>query len=103
MVPINTLFLLAVLAGLVFLQIFLSKSESRWPGLLLPAIFMLFSLIAVFGVMAYDSVWQTIGLVLSVFLLNNIPTAVFLTIYFVLRGKRKKRDELEKMNRQELE
>ncbi len=103
MVPINTLFLLAVLVGLVFLQIFLSKQESRWPGLLLPAIFMLFSLIAVFGVMAYDSVWQTIGLVLSVFLLYNIPTAVFLTIYFVLRGKRKKRDELEKMNRQELE
>ncbi len=30
------LFLLVLLAGGVFLQIFLSRRESRWPGLVLP-------------------------------------------------------------------
>ena len=36
--PVNTLIALAFLVGLVFLQIFLSKRESKWPGLILPII-----------------------------------------------------------------
>lgn len=35
---VNTLIALAFLVGIVFLQIFLSKKESKWPGLILPII-----------------------------------------------------------------
>ena len=38
-------FLLVLLAGGVFLQIFLSKRESRWPGLVLPLLAFLQSLL----------------------------------------------------------
>jgi hypothetical protein len=37
--------LLAVCAGVIALQIFLSKAESRWPGLILPAISLFISLL----------------------------------------------------------
>ena len=38
--------LLIFMVGAVLLQIFLSRRESRWPGLVLPGICVLFSLIA---------------------------------------------------------
>ena len=36
--PFRILILLLVLVGSIFLQIFLSKRESRWPGLILPGL-----------------------------------------------------------------
>ena len=42
--PIHTLILLALLVGIVLLQIFLSRRKSRWPGLVLPSLTFLFSL-----------------------------------------------------------
>ena len=49
------LFPLAFFVGMVFLQIFLSKQESRWPGLILPVISLLISLIPVLGFAVYES------------------------------------------------
>ena len=46
------LFLLVFLIGGVFLQIFLSKRESRWPGLVLPLLTFLQSLLLVLNVVA---------------------------------------------------
>jgi len=46
-------FLVAVLAGAVFLQIYLSKRESKWPGLILPAITFAISLLAIMGMAVY--------------------------------------------------
>jgi hypothetical protein len=40
---------------------------------------------------------------LPVFLMSNIPTLLFLAIYFACREKRKLRKELDKMNVQDLE
>ena len=39
------LFLLAILAGIIWLQIFLSKKENKWPGLVMPIISFLFGLL----------------------------------------------------------
>ena len=44
-VIVSLLFLLVFLIGGVFLQIFLSKRESRWPGLVLPLLAFLQSLL----------------------------------------------------------
>ena len=45
-------FLLALLAGMVFLQIYLSKREGKWPGLILPIITLLISLLVIAGMAA---------------------------------------------------
>ena len=55
---------LLLLVGGVLLQIFLSKRESRWPGLVLPLLAFLQSLLLPLNVMDTGSVSQNILLVL---------------------------------------
>ena len=89
--------LLGLLVGAVFLQIFLSKRESRWPGLVLPGLTFLYSLVMVLSVAVYDGSFPW-GPILACLLLGNVPTVILLAIYAACREKRKKHDELDKMN-----
>lgn len=102
--PVTTIILFilfALLAGTVFLQIFLSKRESKWFGLILPIITFIYSLLMIFNVavMAGGEVFWAIT---AAFLFSNIPTLVLLAIYFGCREKKKKRSLLDKMNIQDL-
>jgi len=92
-----------VFAGLIVLQIFLAKKESKWAGLILPIIFFIVSLIFVLNVALINEISTVIVTIVSAFLLGNIPTAVFLVIYAVCRGKRNKQRALDKMSVQDLE
>lgn len=89
---------LVLIVGGVLLQIFLSKRESKWPGLVLPAISFLWSLLYLFNMMDTGSMVQNILTALLTMLLANIPTLVLLAIYWAVREKRRKRSELDKMN-----
>ena len=53
---VTLLFLLAALVGGIFLQIFLSRRESRWPGLVLPLLTFLLSLLNVLNIADTGSV-----------------------------------------------
>ena len=98
-------FLLAILAGGIFLQIFLSKKESKWFGLILPIITFAYSLVTIFGLAMTDDMswWNILGLIASTLLVANIPTIILLVIYFGCREKIKRKKALEKMNIQDLE
>lgn len=89
--------------GGILLQIFLSKKESKWPGLILPIISFAISLIAILNVADIGDKSSVIATLLSIFLLYNIPTVVLLVIYTACRGKRKRQHDLEKMSVQDLE
>lgn len=108
--PLHTLIFLALLVGIVFLQIFLSRRESRWPGLVMPGLTFLFSLCVAVGVALYSFVpTQDNGLgtviipAFLLFLMYNIPTLVLLAIYFACREKYRRQKQLEKMNIQDLD
>ena len=75
----------AFLIGIVLLQIFLSRTERKWPGLILPIISFLFGFLYLYNMSAGTLIWQ----VFFVWLLGNIPTIIFLAIYFACRPKRK--------------
>jgi hypothetical protein len=75
----------AFLIGIVLLQIFLSQTKRKWPGLILPVISFLFGFLYPFNMSAGTLIWQ----VFFVWLLGNIPTITFLAIYFACRPKRK--------------
>lgn len=122
-----------VLAGGIWLQVFLSKKENKWYGLILPFICLAFSLIAVLGNMMFLTVGEVSmqqlapdGTVIEetvevqdmggsleigarivpmvfIFALYNIPTAILLVIYFACREKMKKHSALDKMHIQDLE
>ena len=95
-------FTLVVLAGGIFLQIFLSKRESRWPGLILPLLTFLWSLLGPLNVMDTGSVSRNVLLVLVTLLAGNIPTLLLLAIYWAVREKRRVRDQIDKMKIDEL-
>lgn len=126
---INTLVLLILLIGIVFLQIFLSKKRNKWLGLILPIICLMFSILVVVQIPAYTitsvsyqttdesgnvieqgenqvstAVLPDIAMqIISIFVLYNIPTVILMGIYIGCREKQKKNQELEKMNIQDLE
>ena len=52
---IALLVLLALGVGIILLQIYLSKKENKWSGLVLPIISFCISLIAVFNIAAYTT------------------------------------------------
>lgn len=103
---INTLiFVILLMGGVILLQIFLSKRESKLPGLVLPVMAFLFSLIYPVN-MAAPSEGVSVGFVfqmLLVWLLGNIPTIILLAIYFGCRGKQKRNKQIDKMNIQDLD
>ena len=101
-VIVSLLFLLVFLIGGVFLQIFLSKRESRWPGLVLPLLTFLWSLLGPLNVMDTGSVSRNVLTVLVTLLAGNIPTLVLLAIYWAVREKRRVRDQIDKMKIDEL-
>jgi len=110
--PVRMILFLAIVflivAGIVWLQVFSSKKESKWPGLIMPLICLLISLLAVFGLVSFAPLDPTEGArsvifsALYIFVLYNIPTAVLLAIYAGFRNRRKKNLELEKMKIKDL-
>lgn len=100
--PVNTLIALAFFAGIVFLQIFLSKRESKWPGLILPIIsFIVALLFPLLNYMPSKDANYVVDMIV-IFLLANIPTVILLGIYLGCRGKQQRKKQLEKMNIQDL-
>lgn len=105
------LFIILIFCAMIVLQVFLSRTELRWPGLILPALWLLFSLILVGNIaIVPDAPNTTIALAIVVFLMGNIPTLVLLAVYAICRrGKRRRavagmdvEQELEQMKKKDL-
>ena len=119
----TTVLILVLLVGGVALQIFLSRRESRWPGLVLPGLTLLYSLVMVLSISTYRTLTSSavvdgtvvetvtqhgdllaaLPAMLMVFLLGNIPTIILLAIYFACREKYRKKKQMDRMNIQDLE
>ena len=99
---VTLLIFFGTIIGMIVLQIFLSRTERRWPGLILPICTLLYALLVCMNVVRVGSVAETVLFMALLFLLFNIPTYILLAIYFICRQRRKKRKMLDKMNIQDL-
>ena len=99
---VSLIILLVFGVGGVLLQIFLSKRESRWPGLVLPLLTFLSSLLLPLNVVDTGSVSRNVLTVAVTLLAGNIPTLVGLAIYWAAREKYRVRDQMEKMGKQDI-
>lgn len=95
-------FVLVVLVGGILLQIFLSRRESRWPGLVLPLLTFLWSLLGPLNLTDTGSASRNVLLVLAALLAGNIPTLILLAVYWAAREKRRVRKQIDKMRIDEL-
>ena len=93
--------MLGFVVGGILLQIFLSKRERKWPGLVLPLLSLLYSLLMACSAVAYSEK-IICGPILTSLILGNIPTVILLAIYAACREKRRKRGELDKMQIKDL-
>lgn len=96
MVVRTVIVLLVLVAGGILLQIFLSRRQSRWPGLVLPGLTFLYSLLMVLGAVAFNGEFPW-GPILACLLLGNIPTIVLLAIYWAAREKFRVKSQMDKM------
>ena len=91
---------IVLIVGGVLLQIFLSRRRSRWPGLVLPGLTFLYSILMVLSVAVYGRVGESgfpWGPVLYSLILGNLPTLVLLAIYWAARERYRTRDQMDKM------
>lgn len=111
---ISLIFLIAFVAAMIILQVYLSRRKSKLPGLVLPAItfsgelFILLNVVmtsaadnAVGGVDSYDVFVTVLNTVLTL-LVISMPTIVLLVIYFLCRRGMNRKKQIEKMNIQDL-
>ncbi len=114
-ISIFLIVMLAIIAGLIYLQFRLSKSENKYVGLVLPIIFLLLSLIVVFSQVAYYEMKVTVDGVVTErnivkdigvenyialifpFLICNIPTTILMAIYSGERSKINTRKSIDRM------
>lgn len=109
--PFRILVLVLLLAAVIALQVFLSRRKAWWPGLVLPALEVLYSVFAIVSAIVgyYEVYGQGVPVTASLiydtflaFLQCNIFTLVLLAIYFVCRRSQKRKKQLDKMNIQDL-
>lgn len=100
------LFWLLLSAGACVLQVYLSRKKSKVVGLILPAAFLIVSVMVVIlnalPASRYGLSAGAFAALLFLFLFLNIPTVVLLLLYKNGRETQKKNKELEKMNIQDL-
>lgn len=109
--PFRILVLVLLLAAVIALQVFLSRRKAWWPGLVLPALEVIYSIFAIVSAIAgyYEVYGQGVPVTASLigdtflaFLQCNIFTLVLLAIYFGCRHGEKRKKQLDKMNIQDL-
>ena len=99
----NILLVLVFGVGTILLQIFLSRRQSRWPGLILPALTLLYSLVMVLKVANTGDLATALLAMGVTFLLSNLPTLILLVIYAACREQYRRKKQMERMNIQDLE
>lgn len=109
--PIKLVFCLALFAAVCALEVFLSKRRAWWPGLVLPGLWLAYTLLAaVCAVTGYAQAYGeplplTAELAVSLplnLLLANIPTLLLLGLYALCRSRRRRKKQMERMQVQDL-
>lgn len=121
-----------IIYTVVKVQIYLSKRENRWMGLIIPIIQFMLSIIVVFGLMSFSynnsmekistmdengnivheeeifnenkkgDTRNSVFMSIPIFLIYNIPTIILFIIYYDCRSKIKRNKEIETMNLRDL-
>ena len=91
-----------LMAGVVLLEMYLAHKPGRWPGLVLPIVSFLISLIYPLSITNLGDMAGAIAQAVIVWVLANIPTAVLLAIYFAARRRVRRTREQNRMSAQDL-
>ena len=104
--PIRWFVILALMAAVCALEVFLAKRKSRWPGLVLPICWLMPAWLVLPNLLLNAlSLAENAGQMLLALLVVPVcllPALVLLAIYWFCRRRRKSREQVEKMKIQDL-
>ncbi len=93
---------LILVAAVIVLQVFLSKREDRWPGLILPLVGLLYALYNIINTLIILP--HVPGRVAIIYILTSLlPAAILFAVYALCRKLQTRKSALEKMRLQDLE
>ena len=116
----NLFLLIVIIVGAIILQIRFSRNENRFLGWILPALSFVLALLGAVGFLSFvdlgvttevsgvietTQVGSTFSVLIGFFffmLWLNIPTFIFIGIYFAERKRGKKKKDIEKMKIKDL-
>ena len=85
------IFIAIIFVLIATLQVYFCKRESRKAGLILPALSVVVSVLAVIGILIYAMPPNLVSILftaLQVLILMNIPTVILMGIYISYHGRR---------------
>ena len=93
--------MLVFVVGGIFLEIFLARRKAKWPGLVLPGLTFLYTLVMALNItsVGHGAHW---GPLLGTLVLGNIPAVILLAVYFACREKQGRDREQDKMRIEDL-
>lgn len=95
-IAINIIIILLLSGSITWLQIFFSKKDNKFLGLILPAITFIGSIVMVIRVISENPTYQgNFSFISSNLFLANIPTILLIIIYFFYKNKMKKNRTLD--------
>ena len=105
-IAVNLCLWLAILVGIVALQVFLSRRKAWWPGLVMPActlpgVLLVLPNVLLNALSQAENAGQALLAVLGS-ALCLLPTLVLLAVYFLCRRSQRHKKQLDKMNIQDL-
>ena len=90
-IGINIIITLLLFGVTTWLQIFFSKKDNKFLGLILPAITFIYSIVMIVRVTSENPAYQrSFSFISSNLLLANIPIIIFMIIYIFYKNKIKK-------------
>jgi len=102
LILISVLFLAIPFVLLIVLQVYLSKMEKDWPGLVLPILSGSFSILFTLLLLLAALRGSMIITVIFGIILINTPAVVYTLIYFNVHKKQVPKNEIDKMTIQDL-
>lgn len=93
---INFLTIVVLPIGFILVQILLSKNNSKYPGLIIPILNFLFSIVGIIQTPNTKNM-------LSGFIMCNTTTVIALIILYICQRNIKKKNQITKMKIQDLE
>jgi len=96
------LFLIVPIVGLIVLQVYLSKMEKDWPGLILPIVSLVWAILSTLFLTLLAVRGAIIITMIIYILLSFTPSIVFFLIYKNVHKKQSPNKELDKMTIQDL-
>lgn len=86
-----TIITLLLFGSITWLQVFFSKKDNKFLGLILPTITFIYSIVIIMKITSENPIYKrSFSFISSNLLLANIPTIIFIIIYFFYKHKIKR-------------